>query len=391
MINGSSKPVADRLRERVLRAVAELRYVPNAHAQLLARPQRSVVGVVVHDVSDPYFAELTRGLQRVATDHGRLVIICNSYRDPERELEYVEMLRAQQVAAIVLAGSGYHDATFTDRLAEKLAAYQATGGRVAVVGRHEHPGDAVMPANTDGGRLLGAELLRQGHTRIGVVAGPRVLTTITDRLDGLRAALADGGHPLPEERIRYADFDRDGGARAAGELLDAVPGLTALVALNDSMAVGALTLLRARDVPGPRTGVRGGLRRHAGRRRRHPGADHRPAAAGGAGRAGDDPGPRPGRRPVPGGGAAGHPGRPGQPRPGPGLIRTGATAQRSIRPPAQAGVAASSASRSICRGSDNAEPTATTRTPAARKSAALPASIPRSPRTAAPAAGRRPP
>ncbi|WP_431916030.1 LacI family DNA-binding transcriptional regulator [Micromonospora wenchangensis] len=251
VINGSSKPVADELRERVLRAVADLRYVPNAHAQLLARPQRSVVGVVVHDVSDPYFAELTRGLQRVATDHGRLVIICNSYRDPERELEYVELLRAQQVAAIVLAGSGYHDATFTARLAEKLAAYEATGGRVAVVGRHEHPGDAVMPANTDGGRLLGAELLRRGHTRIGVVAGPQVLTTITDRLDGLRTALAEGGHPLPPERVRYADFDRDGGARAAGELLDAFPGLTALVALNDSMAVGALTLLRARGVPVP--------------------------------------------------------------------------------------------------------------------------------------------
>ena len=132
VINGSSKPVAEELRERVLRAVADLHYVPNAHAQLLARPQRSAVGVVVHDVSDPYFAEITRGLQRVATDHGRLVIICNSYRDPERELEYVELLRAQQVAAIILAGSGYHDATVHHGgSTEKLAAYEATGGRVA--------------------------------------------------------------------------------------------------------------------------------------------------------------------------------------------------------------------------------------------------------------------
>ncbi|MEV4490719.1 LacI family DNA-binding transcriptional regulator [Micromonospora coxensis] len=251
VINGSSKPVADELRERVLRAVAELRYVPNAHAQLLARPQRSVVGVVVHDVSDPYFAEVTRGLQRVATDRGRLVIICNSYRDPERELEYVEMLRGQQVAAIVLAGSGYHDADFTARLTEKLAAYEATGGRVAVIGRHEHPGDAVMPANDVGGGLLGEELLRQGHRRIGVIAGPRVLTTITDRLRGLRTALAEGGVTLADDHVRYADFDRDGGARAAADLLDTVDGLTALVALNDSMAVGALALLRQRGVRVP--------------------------------------------------------------------------------------------------------------------------------------------
>src|SRR5690606_10913499 len=101
VINGSAKHVADELRARVLKAVEELRYVPNAHAQSLARSQRNAVGVIVHDVSDPYFAEITRGLQRVATDHGRLLVICNSYRDPARELEYVEMLRGQQVAAIV--------------------------------------------------------------------------------------------------------------------------------------------------------------------------------------------------------------------------------------------------------------------------------------------------
>ncbi|WP_428965312.1 LacI family DNA-binding transcriptional regulator [Micromonospora fluostatini] len=251
VINGSSKPVAEELRERVLRAVADLRYVPNAHAQLLARPQRSVVGVIVHDVSDPYFAEVTRGLQRVATEHGRLLIICNSYRDPERELEYVELLRAQQVAALILAGSGYHDDGFTQRLNEKLAAYEATGGRVAVIGRHDHAGDAVMPANETGAQLLGEELVRLGHRRIGVIAGPRVLTTTTDRLGGLRRALAEHGCPLHDDRIRYAGFDRDGGAAATAELLDAAPDLTAIVALNDSMAVGALAELRRRRVAVP--------------------------------------------------------------------------------------------------------------------------------------------
>ncbi|MCW3840985.1 LacI family transcriptional regulator [Micromonospora yasonensis] len=248
VINGSSKPVAEALRERVLKAVAELRYVPNAHAQLLARPQRSVVGVIVHDVSDPYFAEVTRGLQRVATERGRLVIICNSYRDPDRELEYVDLLRAQQVAAIVLAGSGYHDDGVNALLDERLTAYAATGGRVSVIGRHRHQGDAVLPANADGARLLGAELRRLGHRTVGVVSGPATLTTTSDRLAGLREGLAG---PLPPQRIRYADFTRDGGAQATAELLDAVPGLTAVVALNDAMAVGALGVLRERGTRVP--------------------------------------------------------------------------------------------------------------------------------------------
>ena len=201
IINGSPKPVAEALRERVLAAVAELQFVPNAHAQQLARAHRSAVGVIVHDVSDPYFAEITRGLQRVATDHGRLVIICNSYRDPERELEYVELLRAHQVAAIVLAGSGYHDAPFTARLDSKLRLYERTGGRVAVIGRHEHAGDAVVPDNEHGGYLAGDALYRLGHTAIGVIAGPRHLTTTTDRLAGLRRAAREHGRRLTARHI----------------------------------------------------------------------------------------------------------------------------------------------------------------------------------------------
>jgi LacI family transcriptional regulator len=249
IINNSPKPVAEALRERVLAAVAELQFVPNANAQQLARADRTAVGVIVHDVSDPYFAEITRGLQRVATDHGRLVIICNSYRDPERELAYVDLLHAHQTAAIVLAGSGYVDAPITARLDGKLRLYQSTGGRVSVIGRHEHAGDAVVPENEPGGFLAGDALYRLGHTAIGVIAGPRHLTTTTDRLAGLRRAAKEHGHRLGARQVVYADFDRNGGAAS---LLEQNPGLTALAALNDSMAVGALACLRERgiDVPG---------------------------------------------------------------------------------------------------------------------------------------------
>lgn len=252
IINNSPKPVAEALRERVLAAVDELQFVPNANAQQLARAHRSAVGVIVHDVSDPYFAEITRGLQRVATDHGRLVIICNSYRDPERELQYVDLLHGHQTAAIVLAGSGYHDAPTTARLDRKLRLYESTGGRVAVIGRHRHAGDAIMPENEHGGYLAGDALYALGHTAIGVIAGPRQLTTTTDRLAGLRRAARDHGRRLTVRHIEYADFGRDGGAAAAEALLDRHPGLTALAALNDSMAIGALAALRRRgvDVPG---------------------------------------------------------------------------------------------------------------------------------------------
>ncbi|MBN1173699.1 MAG: LacI family DNA-binding transcriptional regulator [Micromonosporaceae bacterium] len=251
VINGSAKRVTNELKERVLRAVQELRYVPNAHAQQLARSQRSAVGVIVHDVSDPYFAEITRGLQRVATDHGRLLLICNSYGEPERELAYVELLRSQQVHAMVLAGSGYHDAGFTRKINNQLEAYAKSGGRISVIGRHECTGSAVIPDNERGGYLACVRLYEIGHTKIGLIAGPKVLTTTTDRIAGIRRAAKEHGRTFPAQRIVHTDFSRDGGAVATRQLMEDHPGMTAIVALNDSMAVGALNALRAEGLRVP--------------------------------------------------------------------------------------------------------------------------------------------
>jgi len=251
VINGSAKPVDEALRRRVVRAVEELRYVPNAQARMLARAERGAVGVIVHDVSDPYFAEITRGLQRVAIERGTLLVICNSYRDPVREREYVELLSGQRVAAIVLAGSGYHDPAATRDLNASLRQYQDGGGRVAVIGRHELIGDAIQPDNIDGARELGEHLTGLGHRVLGVIAGPKELTTTTDRLGGLRSALKAAKLTLPATRVAYGDFTRDSGARAAAELLDAYPAITAIVAMNDSMAIGALATARARGLTVP--------------------------------------------------------------------------------------------------------------------------------------------
>jgi LacI family transcriptional regulator len=251
IINGSPKPVAEALRQRVLAAVAELRYVPNAHAQMLARSNRNAVGVIVHDVSDPYFAEITRGLQRVATADNRLVIICNSYRDPDRELEYIDLLHAHQVAAIVIAGSGYLDEDTASRMDERLRAFEATGGRIAVIGRHVHTGDAVVPANEEGGYLAAEHIYTLGHTEVGIIAGPPALTTTADRLAGIREAARVHGQKILKKRMVHADFTRDGGEAAAAQLIAANPTMTAIVALNDSMAVGALAALRERGIRVP--------------------------------------------------------------------------------------------------------------------------------------------
>jgi LacI family transcriptional regulator len=251
VLSKSTYGVAEELRERVLAAAEELRYVPNAHARALVRNKTSTVGVIVGDVSDPYFSEIVRGIQRVAGEAGRLVTICNSYREPDRELSYVELLHAQRVEAIVLAGSGLDDLAHSRKMASRLEAFADSGGKVSLIGRHHLLGDRVVPDNFGGARALGEALLGLGHRRFGVLSGPKVLTSTHDRLAGFRAALGKAGVALHPKGVVDGDLSRDGGARATQELLDRALGVTAVFAMNDQQAIGALAALRERGVAVP--------------------------------------------------------------------------------------------------------------------------------------------
>lgn len=250
VLSGSDR-VSEELRGRVLAAARELNFVPNVHAQALASADTTTVGLVVHDVSDPYFSEIAQGVLRVASENQRMVLISTSHRDPERELSHIQTLRAHRVSAIVLAGSGFLDSGDTERVAAELQAFEATGGRVAMIGRHRLPVDAVLPDNRGGAQELGRYLLGLRHREIGVITGPATLTTVEDRLAGFREALAENGVELPAARIADGDFTRDGGFEAAHELFDANEGLTAVFALNDAMAIGAMAALRSRGIAVP--------------------------------------------------------------------------------------------------------------------------------------------
>jgi LacI family transcriptional regulator len=252
VINGNPHPVTDQLKQRVRQAARELNFLPNAHAQALSRPATfRTVGVILHSIDDPYFTEIAGGILKEAGRARELVMLCNSYRDPEVELEYVELLRGQRVAAIVMAGGGLDDLDYSRRLAEQITPFLSAGGRVAFIGRHHVPGDAVLPDNVGGAGQLMRALLDLGHAKLGVIAGPPLLTTTRDRISGLTAALRERGLELDDRHLVYSDFTRDGGHAAAAQLLDADPRITALVALNDPMAIGAIALLRERGIAVP--------------------------------------------------------------------------------------------------------------------------------------------
>lgn len=245
--NGVSEEVAARIRA----IAAELGYVPNMQARSLASGASSVVGLVVHDIADPYFAELAAAVAGAADEIGLMVQICQSSRDLEHELREVGALVANRVRAVILAGSGrLHEQRQSATYAE-LKRYQATGGRVTMIGRHPVGLDAVLSDNVEAGRTLGHHFVELGHRRIGIASGPADLATAHDRLQGVLEALTAGGIDPASVPVSRHAFTHEGGRAATAQLLEEHPDITGILALNDAMAAGALSMLRELGQPVP--------------------------------------------------------------------------------------------------------------------------------------------
>lgn len=243
--------VSDAVAAHVRTVAEEMGYSANPHARTLAGGKTMVAGLLVYEIGDPYFSEIASGVVRVATEHGWSVQISHTERDPAAEAAQIRLMRAHRVGAIVVAGSGYVDPDMEAAAGGELAAFADAGGRVVVVGRHHVRCDAVLPDNEAGGRSVAQHLLDLGHRRIAVAAGPAHLTTIVDRLAGVRAAVVDHGHDPDRIPVAYAPFTREGGRDAAERLLDDHPETTAILALNDTMATGVVSVLRERGLAVP--------------------------------------------------------------------------------------------------------------------------------------------
>ncbi|MHA6764283.1 LacI family DNA-binding transcriptional regulator [Streptacidiphilus sp. PAMC 29251] len=249
-LNGSARTVGDTLAARVRASAEELGYLANAPAQALARSSTATVGVLLHDIADPYFGALAKGATDTAAESGLLTMVLNTGGDPATELRCIRMLHAQRVRAIVLAGSGYTDPDATAAIDAALAAYRAEGGVVAAVTDHGDGYDTVLPDNRGGAAELTRALLAAGHRDLAVVTGPARFRVSAERLAGVCAALGEAGLSLSEERTAEAEFSREGGRLATARLLERGRP-RAILALSDVCAVGVLAELRERGIGVP--------------------------------------------------------------------------------------------------------------------------------------------
>ena len=250
VVNEGARRVGPGLAQRVNQAVAELGYTANLQARAVATGQSTMIGVVVHDIADPYFSSIAAGLIEAAEARQLLVCMSSTAATEVAEREYVALMRAQRARAVILIGSRTDDTAAREALRAEIAAFTGSGGRAVAVGQDLLGVDTVLPENAAGAEALARAMVAVGHRRFAVLAGPRGLLTARDRLDGFRAGLAAWNVPLEAAQVVHGPFTRDGGYEAMSAVLAAAgPEQAALpdcvFAVTDVMAMGALARLRA--------------------------------------------------------------------------------------------------------------------------------------------------
>ncbi len=242
-LNGTGR-ISPLTRERVRAVADQLGYRPNELARQLKEGTSYSIGVLVPDITNPFFPELARGVQEVADKHGAVLLLTSTGGEPGRTAEAIAQLRARQVAGAVVVEDRLDD----DRLARALA-----GLRFVALDRRldQHGAASVSSDHRAGGRLAVEHLLELGHRRIAHVAGPQHVTVARERLAGYRDALIDAGTSPDPALVIEADFHEDAGYRAAQELVDRGTELTAIFAVNDLAAIGVMRALDERGISVP--------------------------------------------------------------------------------------------------------------------------------------------
>jgi LacI family transcriptional regulator len=237
--------VKEATRLRVEAAVLELGYVPSGVARSLKHNATRTFGMVIPNNSNPYFAEVLRGVEDRCFKAGYNVILCNSNDDPKRQASYLRVLAEKRVDGLVLVSSD-REPGLGDIMGELNIP-------VVLVDR-EIPGlacDIVEVDHVSGGLIATQHLLNLGHPRVACISGPPGLSPSSQRRAGWKKALAEAGLARREGDLARGDFTSRGGYLAMQTLLRREPRPSAVFVCNDLMAFGALAAAHEAGVAVP--------------------------------------------------------------------------------------------------------------------------------------------
>lgn len=230
----NTRYVSEDIRQRVLKAMEELGYQPNALARSLRSGKTHTFGLILPDSSNPFFAEVARCMDREAIQHGYNLILCNTEDDPQKEKMYLDLLGQRRADGVLLLSEAVQIATIRELQSQGV---QLVG---VVHEINDVEMDTVLSDSRQGGGLAACHLVEAGHRRIGVIQGPVDSIASEERFKGFADALTEAGMSIDPALVAHGNYHPDAAHRVALEWLRCPEPPSAIFACNDLMAMGVL-------------------------------------------------------------------------------------------------------------------------------------------------------
>jgi LacI family transcriptional regulator len=238
--------VSAETRLKIEKAVAELNYAPSKVASSLNSSKTELIGMIVPDVSNPFFGPIVRGAETTARKAGFRLLLCNSESDLRLERDYITDLVAHRVEGLIIAPVGDGSEAHLRRLVEGNFPIVLIDRSIAGL-----EVDGVSLDNADGAQRMMAHLVAVGHRRIAFVNDTDDVSTGRDRLRGVKAGLAAAGIGFSDDLIFHTSTDQIGGYRATQQILGLEERPTAIFTVNNMTAMGAMQALRQANLKVP--------------------------------------------------------------------------------------------------------------------------------------------
>lgn len=239
--------VSEKTRRKILAAIRELGYKPNAIARSMVTKSTQTIGLIITDITNPFFAQLVRGVEEVTWQNGYSLILANTDEDLRREQAMVTTLQEKRVDGLIVVPASSKPAGHLTNLLEEgtplvLLDRAVTGCAV----------DVVMVDNEGGAYQAVAHLIGQGYRRIGMIVDNLEITTSLERMAGYRRALQDAGILIDESLARSCQFSQQSAYALVSEMLKSPNPPTALFTANNFMTLGALQAIQEAGLSIPR-------------------------------------------------------------------------------------------------------------------------------------------
>lgn len=244
VINNSGFVSPD-LKKRVIKVINELEYHPNAIAKSLKKDKTNMIGLLISDITNPFFSAIVRGVEDTVYKEGFTVFLCNTDKDKNKENKYIMQLLEKQVEGLIISAATSDADNFRILIDRKIP--------LVFVNRAPEnlQVDAVINNNEYGGYIATKHLIELNHKKIATIVGPNDINTGYERKNGYIKALEEFGIKINTNFIKIGDFSMESGYKAVKELLRLKMLPTAIFIANNEMALGAVKALKEEKVKIP--------------------------------------------------------------------------------------------------------------------------------------------